>query len=391
MVSTDKLKEVIATQADIARLGYDLGGVMNLVAERTLGLVGADGAVIELAEGDQMVYRSAAGTAAPSLGMRIARRGSLSGLCVEQGQTLLCEDSETDPRVDREACRRVGLRSMLVLPLLHDGQTVGVLKAMSNQVGNFNDMDVELLGLIGDAVASAMFHATRQAAGGLFHMATHDPLTNLPNRALFADRLKAAVASAHRLDMAVGALMMDIDDLKPINDELGHAAGDAVLVEVASRFLGCARNSDTVARVGGDEFAVVLSPLQTRDSLDHAIARFQKDYIAGDDILGGDQQGLAVAIDRRLVLDGLRQSADQPFRGVLGGKADGGVGGDNTERNYGIENAAGCKRKHRRAEQHADRHRGDLFEQQVAAGMAGGDRCSVGAVGPTPFSDLVGG
>lgn len=275
MVSTDKLKQVIATQAEIVRLGYDLGGVMSLVAERTLGLVDADGAVIELAEGDEMVYRSAAGTAARSLGMRIPRRGSLSGLCVEQGQALLCTDSETDPRVDRDACRRVGLRSMLVLPLLHDGQTIGVLKAMSSHVDGFNDTHTELLGLVSDAVAASMFHATRQAAGGLFHMATHDPLTNLPNRALFADRLKAAVASAHRLDMAVGALMVDIDDLKPINDELGHAAGDALLIEVATRFQACARNSDTVARVGGDEFAVVLSPLKSSDSLGRSIARYQ--------------------------------------------------------------------------------------------------------------------
>ena len=275
MVSTEKLKQVIAAQADIARMGYDLGGVMSLVAERTLDLAGADGAVIELAEGDQMVYRAAAGIAARSLGMRISRHGSLSGLCVEQGKALLCEDSETDPRVDREACRRVGLRSMLVLPLLHDGHTVGVLKAMSDQVDGFTDAHAELLGLLVDAVAASMFHATRHAASALFHMATHDPLTNLPNRALFADRLKAAVANAHRLDMAVGALMVDLDNLKPVNDEHGHAAGDAMLVEVASRFAGCARSSDTVARYGGDEFAVLLSPLQSSDSLDRAIARFQ--------------------------------------------------------------------------------------------------------------------
>ena len=275
MVSTEKLKQVIAAQADIARMGYDLGGVMSLVAERTLDLAGADGAVIELAEGDQMVYRAAAGIAARSLGMRISRHGSLSGLCVEQGKALLCEDSETDPRVDREACRRVGLRSMLVLPLLHDGHTVGVLKAMSDQVDGFTDAHAELLGLLVDAVTASMFHATRHAASDLFHMATHDPFTNLPNRALFADRLKAAVANAHRLDMAVGALMVDLDNLKPVNDEHGHAAGDAMLVEVASRFAGCARSSDTVARYGGDEFAVLLSPLQSSDSLDRAIARFQ--------------------------------------------------------------------------------------------------------------------
>lgn len=275
MASTEKLKQVIATQAAIARLGFDLGGVMDLVAEHTLSLLGADGAVIELAEGEEMVYRAASGTASSSLGMRIRREGSLSGRCVSEGKALLCEDAETDPRVDRAACRRVGLRSMVVLPLLHDEHTVGVLKAMSARPGAFTEEDTALLGLMGEAVASAMFHATRHAATDLFHLATHDPLTKLPNRALFADRLKAAVASAHRLDMAVGVLMADLDDLKPVNDQFGHATGDAVLQEFASRLSECARSSDTVARIGGDEFAAVLAPLRHSDSIHGAIARFQ--------------------------------------------------------------------------------------------------------------------
>lgn len=275
MVSTEKLKAVIATQADIARLGFDLGGVMNLVAERTVALVDAAGAVIELAEGEDMVYRAAAGAAAPSLGMHVKRQGSLAGLCVEQGKVLRCDDSETDDRVDRDACRRVGLRSMVVLPLMHDEVCVGVLKAMSGEAGTFDDADTELLVLLGDAVAAAMFHATKHANTDLFHLATHDPLTDLPNRALFADRLKAAVGSAHRLDMAVGVLMVDLDEFKPINDQFGHAAGDAILVEFARRLKECARSSDTVARIGGDEFAVVLTPLLNSDSIHGAIARYQ--------------------------------------------------------------------------------------------------------------------
>lgn len=275
MIAPEKLKEIIAIQSQIARLGFDLGGVMHLVAQRTLRLVDAEGAVIELAEGDEMVYRAAAGTAAGSLGVRIGRDGSLSGLCVQQGQVLLCEDSETDPRVNREACRRVGLRSMAVLPLVHDGDCVGVLKAMSGKPAALDQGDAELLALLGEAVAAAMFHAARQAANDLFHLATHDPLTNLPNRALFADRLKSAVGSAHRLDMAVGVLMVDVDDLKPVNDQFGHAAGDALLREFASRLSKCARGSDTLARIGGDEFAAVLVPLRHGDSIHGAIARFQ--------------------------------------------------------------------------------------------------------------------
>lgn len=110
------LLEIIRTQTEIAKAGMDLGNVMALVAERTQQLTNAVGAVVELAEGDDMVYRAASGSAASQLGLRIGREGSLSGLCVRERKILVCDDSETDERVDREACRKVGLRSMIVVP-----------------------------------------------------------------------------------------------------------------------------------------------------------------------------------------------------------------------------------------------------------------------------------
>ena len=78
----DRLLSLIRTQTEIAKLGLDLGGVMALVAERAQKLTLADGAVVELAEGDEMVYRAACGSAEPQLGLRLKRAGSLSGLCV---------------------------------------------------------------------------------------------------------------------------------------------------------------------------------------------------------------------------------------------------------------------------------------------------------------------
>ncbi|VVU48632.1 GAF domain-containing protein [Burkholderia anthina] len=124
------LLRIIATQTEIAKLGLDLGSVMAYVTEQVPHLTGASGAVVEFAEGDDMVYRAASGSAAGMLGLRLRRSGSLSGLCVTRGELLHCTDSETDPRVDRDACRRVGLRSMLVMPLMHADTTVGVLKVM---------------------------------------------------------------------------------------------------------------------------------------------------------------------------------------------------------------------------------------------------------------------
>jgi len=90
------------------------------------------------------------------------------------------------------------------------------------------------------------------------YLAYHDSLTDLPNRALFHDRLQQAVLRSHRDDKGLAVLLIDLDGFKAINDALGHHAGDLVLQEVATRLRGALRASDTVARLGGDEFAVLL-------------------------------------------------------------------------------------------------------------------------------------
>lgn len=271
----EKLLAVIATQGDLARLGPDLGAVMQLAAERVPGLTGADGAAVELIEGDEMVYRAVAGSAKHCLGLRVSRAHSLSGLCVQLGTQLRCDDADIDPRVDRAACRRAGLRSMLVLPLQHQGQTVGVIKAMAAQPAQFGPAEQSVLGLLAEALAGALFHASRNAASELYHRATHDPLTDLANRALFMDRLRSHLLQGDRDGQGGALLMIDMDGLKTINDRLGHRAGDAALIELGLRLSLSARVSDTVARLGGDEFGILLRPLDLEEGLAPALLRLR--------------------------------------------------------------------------------------------------------------------
>ncbi|MFG6486437.1 diguanylate cyclase domain-containing protein [Roseateles sp. BYS78W] len=278
MPSREKLLEVIAIQTEVAGLGMDLdlAGLLNLVVQRALELVDADGAAVEMAEGDEMVYRATAGMAQQAQGLRLKRSTSLSGLCVAQGRALRCDDALGDSRADQAACRRLGLRSLIVVPLRHHGVTVGVLKAMSRRVGHFDDKHVALLGMVSDLVAASMYFATRYAPAELFHKATHDSLTDLPNRALFLDRLNASLAQAVRDCQPLAVVMLDMNGLKPINDHHGHRAGDAALLEFARRLSGGVRQSDTAARLGGDEFGVLLRPVAADGGLEATVSRLAR-------------------------------------------------------------------------------------------------------------------
>jgi diguanylate cyclase (GGDEF)-like protein/PAS domain S-box-containing protein len=103
--------------------------------------------------------------------------------------------------------------------------------------------------------------ARMEAEKRLAHLAHHDLLTDLPNRVLFLDRLKQALARARWHDRQVAVLFLDVDRFKNINDSLGHEAGDALLCQFAERLLGCLRDGDTLARFGGDEFVILLDDL----------------------------------------------------------------------------------------------------------------------------------
>jgi diguanylate cyclase (GGDEF)-like protein len=108
------------------------------------------------------------------------------------------------------------------------------------------------------------------------HLAFHDPLTNLPNRVLLQERLGQALTHTARYGNTGAFMMLDLDRFKDINDTLGHSVGDMLLQEVSSRLMGVLRKSDTVARMGGDEFVVLVPTLNSQESVAAIVAKILK-------------------------------------------------------------------------------------------------------------------
>jgi diguanylate cyclase (GGDEF)-like protein/PAS domain S-box-containing protein len=146
-------------------------------------------------------------------------------------------------------------------------------------------------------------------------LAYHDALTGLPNRWLLRDRLETAIASARRETQNVFVLFIDLDDFKRINDTLGHAMGDVLLAEVGQRLHGIARSSDTVARMGGDEFVIVLTHVDTEEQLQAAVNKLRNAFRAPFRLAGTDYPitasvGIAGFPDDGLTEDELLKHAD---------------------------------------------------------------------------------
>lgn len=119
--------------------------------------------------------------------------------------------------------------------------------------------------IVGAVISFSDITQRQESQARIWHKATHDMLTGLPNRDLLNDRLDTAIAQARRYNGQVAVLFVDLDRFKDANDRLGHDAGDAILMETARRMEACLRETDTVARLGGDEFLVVLPLVESRD------------------------------------------------------------------------------------------------------------------------------
>ncbi|WP_417829539.1 diguanylate cyclase domain-containing protein [Thalassospira sp.] len=143
--------------------------------------------------------------------------------------------------------------------------TIRWLRETGNVIKDENGQIVKMMGVVRDITEE------RAEVDQIRELAFNDPLTRLPNRIIFEDRLSKAIDRAKRHNTRVAVVFIDLDGFKSINDELGHAAGDRILINTGQRLINAVRASDTVARIGGDEFTIILEDLET-DAEIHGIA-----------------------------------------------------------------------------------------------------------------------
>jgi diguanylate cyclase (GGDEF)-like protein/PAS domain S-box-containing protein len=150
----------------------------------------------------------------------------------------------------------------LGVPLQGRSGVVGALVVRGySPDARYSEQDMRMLQFISIQVAAAI--ERKQMFARLEHAALYDPLTDLPNRTLFQDRLQSALTLARREKTSVALLYLDLDQFKQVNDDHGHTVGDLLLQELANRIKACVRESDTVSRIGGDEFLVLLHRIQS--------------------------------------------------------------------------------------------------------------------------------
>lgn len=235
-------------------------------------------------------------------GSLVLEPGSPAAAAIENGEVFFNADLKHDPMpfAQRLLAEDCGLRYAVLVPVRTRERVVAVMRFFAPVPASNPRRLATLLGQIADQVARV--YERQQMAERLIHDALHDPLTQLANRQLFIDRLDRAAAAKLAGGADYSVLFLDLDRFKAVNDTMGHAAGDALLIEVAARINQAAERSGllpppTVARVGGDEFCILVENEEGPDgAIGYRLASDLVAQIAHPFTLGGERVEIGVSI-----------------------------------------------------------------------------------------------
>ncbi len=313
-------------------LVLDLREVLDTILRSSLELLdGKDGSIM-LARGGEELRTVAAAGASPAREARQPFGEGIAGRVAALREPLLITGRiPNDERSTPYVLAGEPPTSSMSVPLIHRGTLLGVLNVNAKPGRAYTEYDLRALSLFGEhaaaAIAKAQLHEEqRLLASQNLYQAMHDSLTSLPNRGLFLDRVEHALVRRRRAEHRVALLFLDLDDFKRINDSLGHAAGDEVLVAFAERLRAHLRSGDTVARFGGDEFAVLVEDVSAADDAHQTAERLtgameEPFAVGGHRVWLRASIGIAVEPDGGRTAEDLLRSADSALQAAkLGGK-----------------------------------------------------------------------
>jgi diguanylate cyclase (GGDEF)-like protein len=232
-----------------------------------------------------------------------------------QAKPIFVQDAKQSQLIPAELVTLLGLRSYVAFPLLSGDRPLGLVvcsETREHRVWTAEERRlVTQLALEGSLVVeNAMLRAVeRERIDELARQAFHDPLTGLPNRSLFDDRLAHALARLRRQHQSVAVMLLDLDGFKAVNDNFGHGAGDQLLIAVGHRLQACLRPADTIARLGGDEFTILLEDItHLREAI--RVAERIEDALRIPFVLDGDQTSITVSIGIALNTEGRAEPDD---------------------------------------------------------------------------------
>ena len=301
-----KLSELLLIRKASLHLTMDLSldSVLESILESALELVSADDTHVFLYDHGVLSFAAALfdGHQQSNAFMNPRPQG-LTYQVAREGSMIVVNNTMTNPLFEDR--RWEG--AIIGLPLKIGTTVLGVMNVALKRPHKFTESEIQILEFLADQASIAIQNARlyeqaqqeiadrKKAEEAIKHMAHHDALTGLPNRWLFNERISLEISRSLRNNQKIGVMLFDLDQLKGVNDSFGHSVGDLLLQAVAQRMLGLLRKSDTVARMGGDEFLLILPEMKKPENAVHTAERILS-ALSTPFLLEGNQINITTSI-----------------------------------------------------------------------------------------------